>query len=187
MAFHWYPVRELQFQSTSSSRSQTNPPVSSNDPLIDFNPLAPHGARQGIIINKWDISMDFNPLAPHGARHLYPGKPMISVRFQSTSSSRSQTAMLIHDDRQLHLFQSTSSSRSQTVAFHWYPVRELQFQSTSSSRSQTAYQFRRIKKNAYFNPLAPHGARHKIMQDSSDQKLFQSTSSSRSQTRMEQY
>ena len=126
--------------------------------------------------------MDFNPLAPHGARHLYPGKPMISVRFQSTSSSRSQTAMLIHDDRQLHLFQSTSSSRSQTVAFHWYPVRELQFQSTSSSRSQTAYQFRRIKKNAYFNPLAPHGARHKIMQDSSDQKLFQSTSSSRSQT-----
>ena len=125
--------------------------------------------------------MDFNPLAPHGARHLYPGKPMISVRFQSTSSSRSQTAMLIHDDRQLHLFQSTSSSRSQTVAFHWYPVRELQFQSTSSSRSQTNNYFINLSDKQfqstsssrsqtvvylglvipmeYFNPLAPHGAR----------------------------
>ena len=126
--------------------------------------------------------MDFNPLAPHGARHLYPGKPMISVRFQSTSSSRSQTAMLIHDDRQLHLFQSTSSSRSQTNNY-FINLSDKQFQSTSSSRSQTIFILMRME-SVLFQSTSSSRSQTYYWITSIVSVGFQSTSSSRSQTRI---
>ena len=38
---------------------------------VNFNPLAPRGARQDIAPLVTACDIDFNPLAPRGARHFY--------------------------------------------------------------------------------------------------------------------
>ena len=59
---------EIQiFQSTSSSRSQTQAVTSGAISFGNFNPLAPRGARQTLTPRVRELDY-FNPLAPRGAR-----------------------------------------------------------------------------------------------------------------------
>ena len=57
-----------EFQSTSSSRSQTDIVFDGNYWDFNFNPLAPRGARRKTLCWVCTASGNFNPLAPRGAR-----------------------------------------------------------------------------------------------------------------------
>ena len=85
---------EILFQSTSSSRSQTTHPAGIIRKPCDFNPLAPRGARRFSKAAHNRKRMHFNPLAPRGARRIYTILILLTLRFQSTSSSRSQTNII---------------------------------------------------------------------------------------------
>ena len=56
------------FQSTRPSRGETQPSTSEACSGVNFNPLAPRGARRGRHSRPFRRSVYFNPLAPRGAR-----------------------------------------------------------------------------------------------------------------------
>ena len=101
------------------------------------------------------LSLNFNPLAPRGAR-----------RFRR-----------IGDDPHLCKFQSTSSSRSQTNSTVWYQDDVMDFNPLAprGARRLTGPDAPRAEN---FNPLAPRGARQCRSRDFHAGKEFQSTSSS---------
>ena len=125
-----------RFQSTSSSRSQTSSDKRTFPAQSNFNPLAPRGARRYMAGRLPSLLRYFNPLAPRGARLPSARADTALRRFQSTSSSRSQTS---------------SDKRTFPAQSNFNPL---------APRGARRYMAGRLPSLLrYFNPLAPRGAR----------------------------
>ena len=133
--FARHDLSASRFQSTRPSRGETQlhgitrraAEISIHSPLagrdcnmvrhwnhsINFNPLAPRGARRVSVCRRAACGSNFNPLAPRGARRRPEQSPTFAETFQSTRPSRGETLQ-----RRLRpwagLFQSTRPSRGET-------------------------------------------------------------------------
>ena len=131
--------------------------------------------RGGIYIN-------FNPLAPCGARPAYLPNQTLEVVFQSTRSVRSETPGDAFGAPACSYFNPLAPCGARHF-YYLYPNVVYTFQSTRSVRSETNGQPLSPPHIENFNPLAPCGARHAELIASLNIPLFQSTRSVRSETR----
>ena len=147
----------MGFQSTRPSRGETLMIffASVRVHISIHSPLAGRDRQQ---IRHRGTLQDFNPLAPRGARPTEATETPTPFSFQSTRPSRGETGGSGADKRHRRGFQSTRPSRGETAA-------------TPSWRGW-----------AYFNPLAPRGARRALSPAVPDAKRFQSTRPSRGET-----
>ena len=136
-----FSLSATAFQSTSSSRSQTCLSVYKRSGVIDFNPLAPRGARPRSLSRISGMD-NFNPLAPRGARPCLFIILLKSFRFQSTSSSRSQTYLAFPDIKHIRNFNPLAPR---------------------GARPSASFLIAYIR--LHFNPLAPRGARRAAPKD----------------------
>ena len=105
-------VTGTKFQSTRPSRGETGRGagrrrrecISIHSPLAGRDKGRDSGATEGI---------NFNPLAPRGARRYRTGCGFTWIRFQSTRPSRGETTYWLAYGR-IILFQSTRPSRGET-------------------------------------------------------------------------
>ena len=151
-------TQSATFQSTPSTRRETERSCTQSREVRNFNPLPPHGGRpmartsptvtadisihslhtEGDLLSrkKSTKSKHFNPLPPHGGRLCAIIIIRKEVIFQSTPSTRRETLFSIYASSFLDLFQSTPSTRRETFSGHLDPATFLDF-----------------------NPLPPHGGR----------------------------
>ena len=123
----------------------------------------------------------FNPLAPRGARHFWRDHLLPYPKFQSTSSSRSQTFFYFNCDITHVYFNPLAPHGARLVSgfsFLWI----LRFQSTSSSRSQTPDLLIRVTDHTLFQSTSSSRSQTRLSTPYKNCLEFQSTSSSRSQT-----
>ena len=105
-------------------------------PSTDFNPLAPHGARLATEMPSRWTSLYFNPLAPHGARR------------RSRISLFSRCNISIHSPRTGRDVETRVARLETVISIH------------SPRTGRDASSSTTLSPERYFNPLAPHGARH---------------------------
>ena len=145
----------------------------------NFNPRAPHGARQGDF--EWQsIWQHFNPRAPHGARRWTGRRMVLTMSISIHALRMERDAWLSRSSLSSHQFQSTRSAWSATLLPKENAFRDT-FQSTRSAWSATAQFYPifaaiaisihalRMERDQVsvmgfcglsdFNPRAPHGAR----------------------------
>ena len=144
----------------------------------------------------------FNPLPPHGGRHYDVAKINDGGLFQSTPSTRRETR---YTDvcEQRYTFQSTPSTRRETrnpypdwrstdISIHSlhtegdveksrkYGGRKISIHSLHTEGD--FWKFRKVCSWKNFNPLPPHGGRHRRFRAIRDPTAFQSTPSTRRET-----
>ena len=78
-----------------------------------FNPLPPHGGRQGVV-SLFGKVVDFNPLPPHGGRRLEFSRIEKVTTFQSTPSAWRETGDRPKYRCTTSVFQSTPSAWRET-------------------------------------------------------------------------
>ena len=149
-----------EFQSTRPSRGETLSEPHRRASRLNFNPLAPRGARPRRNRPGRQCRQDFNPLAPRGARPKLHSVADIVCRFQSTRPSRGETSSSGNSSTAA-VFQSTRPSRGETMVGDNLSCR-CEFQSTRPSRGETHPSATRRHQRPNFNPLAPRGARHHV-------------------------
>ncbi len=142
-------------------------------PVLDFNPLSPHGERRSSAGAAPPCS-DFNPLSPHGERPVYRAKDGKYDEFQSTLPAWGETGARGRRGKRagisIHSPRMGRDRRKSAGA-----CCRLSFQSTLPAWGETLPLPRSLPVPHHFNPLSPHGERRKAAEKASTQVLFQST------------
>ena len=137
-----------------------------------FNPLSPHGERQGHCGP--DLrSPDFNPLSPHGERPTLP--PIFSTKFafQSTLPAWGETEARAAVEGSLK-FQSTLPAWGETGRrFASWITAIISIHSPRMGRD--AGRVNGCARCGDFNPLSPHGERRGQLPGYRPGQRFQST------------
>ena len=167
------------FQSTPSSRRETQlgrprPPVQSN-----FNPLPPRGGRHGVTYHI-EGRPDFNPLPPRGGRRggaaVYMALPNISIHSLLAEGDKNRQSRITIERISIHSLLAEGDQSSPHPGFclqYFNPLpprggrrasaggrtRRLAFQSTPSSRRETYSAAASDLADLHFNPLPPRGGR----------------------------
>ena len=140
---------------------------------VHFNPLSPHGERR-----RWEnppgVTLHFNPLSPHGERHQDDPLPGVPGDFNPLSP---------HGERQLFIFfsvvfycisiHSPRMGRDRS-AVKFLPL-QIRFQSTLPAWGETRPVLSEWIATDNFNPLSPHGERHRAQRQKTTGEEFQST------------
>ena len=169
----------------------------------DFNPLLPHGRRLpalAILRRIYAISThssrtggddslqqsckrvnNFNPLLPHGRRPLGQLSSMQAQLFQPTPPAREETKVRMLATYDLTI--STHSSRTGgDICLATCRRFFSSFQPTPPAREETPPRPRRMPVPQHFNPLLPHGRRHRLDQRIDGTVEFQPTPPAREET-----
>ena len=154
--------------------------------LYMFRKISIHSLRmEGDLRNPFPLPGhgNFNPLPPHGGRQEYDTYKVGTVAFQSTPSAWRETYIFHLCTPHEISFQSTPSAWRETLIrrklfvkllisihslrmegdrfFHLHRQRHLSFQSTPSAWRETLKGRDNHGTQRNFNPLPPHGGRHR--------------------------
>ena len=147
-----------KFQPTPPSRAETSSPNTQRCCRTYFNPLRPHGRRQGFLLPVSGGAY-FNPLRPHGRRPQRLRSIETGDEFQPTPPSRAETPGEVPHRAQPHAISTHSAltgGDGPRTTHHTMPT--------------------------HFNPLRPHGRRPYLGQEGTRQNRFQPTPPSRAET-----
>ena len=103
----------LSFQSTPSAWRETSYCHFFTHSIRHFNPLPPHGGRQGRLFHDRGENDHFNPLPPHGGRLIIFVVTFSIREFQSTPSAWRETDRPLYQET-YDPFQSTPSAWRET-------------------------------------------------------------------------
>ncbi len=146
------------FQSTPSAWRETYAKQREKIRENHFNPLPPHGGRLPSASLDTLCRINFNPLPPHGGRLCTPlRKPGTLPQFQSTPSAWRETSA--HQSKGTRSkFQSTPSAWRETSLIHAVGNQAFDFNPLPPHGGRHRA-ITRGASAAYFNPLPPHGGR----------------------------
>ena len=123
----WYPYGARVFQSTPSTRRETICLLKHFLIFLYFNPLPPHGGRPSVLIVPAMSIFYFNPLPPHGGR---PGNPRVVVSSEiyfnplPPHGGRHYVLLLL---AYATIFQSTPSTRRETAFGYGFKIQLFHF------------------------------------------------------------
>ena len=150
-------LQKSGFQSTRPSRGETDVRYRAIVMPVNFNPLAPRGARHdGDMVIRADGR--FQSTRPSRGETLRVPCHARGWSFQSTRPSRGETTLSSCVRQPARKFQSTRPSRGETPSVAGR-LRSGLFQSTRPSRGETRTSKPPMGCCRHFNPLAPRGAR----------------------------
>ena len=173
-------VRSMAFQSTPSTRRETlyaliSPAAGS----ISIHSLHTEGDYAGCPL--CPDRCYFNPLPPHGGRQAIPKPSAKESTFQSTPSTRRETASQLALHRQDRYFNPLPPHGGRPLRPILHIIKILVFQSTPSTRRETELVHSGLIEKD-FNPLPPHGGRPEAAEEAPPSAAFQSTPSTRRET-----
>ena len=173
--------RRNGFQSTRPSRGETNHLWARTIQLVNFNPLAPRGARRGTIsLNLDDVEISIHsPLAGRDKDAQRPRHRRNKISIHSPLAGRDQ-----HHHAVQPLFNYFNPLAPRGARLLWAgappPSFPISIHSPLAGRDDTGAA--RAPELGNFNPLAPRGARLTVLAAGTGQGKFQSTRPSRGET-----